>query len=258
VQFANVHESTLRLDRRDRELLTAKEVQRHFLPSGRPEIPGYEFYDYYVPADEIGGDYFGYIALPENRLAIAMGDVAGKGVSAALLMARLCSEVPYRLVMSPSPAEAMQRLNQELFGPDFECPFVTFVLCVLDPVAHTLTFANAGHLPPLWRHASSRVVEELGIEQSGLPLGVEQQPDYRAHTIHLDPGDIVVMYTDGISEAVNGQGTLYGSGRVRDVVATGPLEPAALGRVIIQKLKQFQEDAPQTDDTCLLCFARAK
>lgn len=256
VQFARIHETSLRLDRRDRELATAREVQRHFLPSRRPDVAGYEFYDYYVPADEIGGDYFGYIPLPDGKLAIAMGDVAGKGVSAALLMARLCSEVPYRLVMASSPIETVARLNDELFGPDFECPFVTFGLCLLDPHEHTLSFVNAGHLPPLWRHASSRQVDELGTLQDGLPLGVDKNATYSCEKVILEPGDQVVLYTDGISDTVNPRGTMYGIQRVRDVVATGPLRPGELGRTIVEGVKRFQEEAPQTDDICLLCFAR--
>ena len=133
VEFARVHEARLTFDRRQRELDTAREVQLHFLPHMRPEVPGYCFFDYYQAAEDVGGDYFGYIPLADGRLAIAVGDVSGKGVSAALLMARLCSEVRYCLAICPSAVEAVERMNQELANTTQNDRFVTFLLCVLDP-----------------------------------------------------------------------------------------------------------------------------
>ena len=127
VEFARVHEARLTFDRRQRELDTAREVQLHFLPHKRPEVPGYCFFDYYQAAEDVGGDYFGYIPLADGRLAIAVGDVSGKGVSAALLMARLCSEVRYCLAVSDSASEAVERLNKELENTTLNDRFVTFL-----------------------------------------------------------------------------------------------------------------------------------
>ncbi len=153
VEFARIHQASLHHDRRERDLATAREVQLHFLPNSRPVVPGYRFFDYYEAADDVGGDYFGYIPLADGRLAIALGDVSGKGVSAALLMARLCSEVRYCLAISTTLVEAVERLNRELAGATLNDRFVTFLLCVLDPQQHTLDVVNAGHLPPLRRRA---------------------------------------------------------------------------------------------------------
>src|SRR5690606_6680614 len=114
VEYAQIHHSLLDLDRQKRDLAMAKEVQQHFLPARRPEVPHYHFYDFYRPAEQVAGDYFDYIERPDGRLAMVLGDVAGKGVTAALLMARLCSDVRYALLTSPAPAEALRRLNEEI------------------------------------------------------------------------------------------------------------------------------------------------
>ena len=160
-------EASLRLDRRERELATAREVQLHFLPQAAPEMPGYRFFEYYQAADDVGGDYFGYIPLNDGRLAIAMGDVSGKGVSAALFMARLCSEVRFSVATSNSPEEAMQRLNRELSDPLLDDRFVTFQLAVLDPQQHTLTIVSAGHMPPILRSGRTGAVEYVGQMRQG-------------------------------------------------------------------------------------------
>jgi serine phosphatase RsbU (regulator of sigma subunit) len=203
VEHARVHQASLKLDRRERELSTAREVQLHFLPQKRPDVPGYKFFDYYRAADDVGGDYFGYVALPDGRWAIAVGDVSGKGVSAALMMARLCSEVRYCLVTSASPVEAVARLNRDLIDPTLDDRFVTFLLGVLDPAKHTLTVVNAGHMPPIVRRWTSGAVDQIGVLEAGPPLGFDVASQFAATSVTIEPGDAIVMYTDGISEATN-------------------------------------------------------
>src|SRR5687768_13251740 len=115
----------------------AKEVQLHFLPGRRPEVSGYKFFDFYRPAEQVAGDYFDYVELPDGKLALVIGDVAGKGVSAALLMARLCSDVRYALLTARTPAAAMGKLNEQLCSHRGEGTFVTMAICVLDPHEHS-------------------------------------------------------------------------------------------------------------------------
>ncbi len=204
VEFARVHEARLTFDRRQRELDTAREVQLHFLPHKRPEVPGYCFFDYYQAAEDVGGDYFGYIPLADGRLAIAVGDVSGKGVSAALLMARLCSEVRYCLAISDSASEAVERLNKELENTTLNDRFVTFLLCVLDPLKNELEVVNAGHPSPL--RCRGQNVEKLGWEEAGPPLGLELGRHYASFSTPIAESDTIVLYTDGISEARSAQG----------------------------------------------------
>ena len=259
IEHAQLHEAQLRLDRRERELSTAKEVQRHFLPQRRPDRPGYRFFDYYCAAEDVGGDYFGYIELSDGRLAIALGDVSGKGVSAALLMARLCSEVRYCLATSTTPLEAVKRLNLGLADPTIALGdrFVTFLLCVIDVREHTLSIVNAGHLPPLRRRQNGEV-ESLGEEAAGAPLGYDCEHIYREFTVSLDVGDLIVLFTDGVTDATNPDDESFGIRRVCERIRLGPREPERLGITMVDEVHDFLEGNPQTDDICLLCFSRER
>ena len=175
-----------------RKFGTAKQVQMQFLPQNRPDIAGYGFYDYYQPADEVGGDYFGYIILPDGRLALTIGDVAGKGVSAALLMAHFCAEVRYCLSTTETPADAVNLLNQDLSSEMLNYHFVTFALCVLDPAAHRLTIVNAGHPPSRQRDrgtgqrrrriaAGLRLPSSLRTDRTGAGPGRHDRDVHRRH-----------------------------------------------------------------------------
>jgi len=256
VEYARVHEARLQQDRRDLELETARSVQLHFLPRTRPAIPGYRFYDHYHSANEVGGDYFGYIPLADGRLAAAVGDVAGKGVSAALLMARLCSEVHYCLAATEKPADAVGYLNQKLSDMPLDDRFITFVLGVLDPRNHSLTVVNAGHVPPLWRFGNTKEVEPLLVDDDSPPLGVDARSDYRQVSVSLEPGDSVVMYTDGVNDAASPGGQTFGHRRIREMIARGPDDVAEMGLSLLAELKRFTGNRPQADDLCLLCLAR--
>jgi serine phosphatase RsbU (regulator of sigma subunit) len=236
------------------QLGMAKQVQLQFLPQRRPEVPGYQFYDHYQPANEVGGDYYGYIPLSGGRLALTIGDVAGKGVSAALLMAHFCSEVRYHLATSPTPAEAVKRLNQDLSSETQNYHFVTFALCVLDPKSHRVTVVNAGHLPPLLRRG--REVQPLGAKESGMPLGCEAQREYQQIEVPLQPGDMVVLYTDGVTEAMNAQGDVYGSQRIRQAIVKAPLIVERTGAVVLDDVRRFVGGRLPSDDICLVCFGR--
>ncbi|MGE0756661.1 MAG: SpoIIE family protein phosphatase [Pirellulaceae bacterium] len=277
VNHAHLHETALQFDRRERDLATARQVQQHFLPRDRPEISGYELFDYYRPAEAVGGDYFGYIPLPGGQLAVAVGDVAGHGVPAALLMARLCSEARYCLATHLRPSEAVRALNYHLSRHGFSY-FITFSLCVLDPIRHELTIVNAGHMPPLLRRARSGQVEVLGTEVTAPPLGIDPNLEFSQATAELEPGDRVMLYTDGISEAPNLAGSRYGVDRIRDI-CTEPLSPQALIERLLADVLAFSctrgvdvtsafavedllagptvtQGAPQEDDVCVVSFAR--
>jgi serine phosphatase RsbU (regulator of sigma subunit) len=254
VEYAQAHQAQLQLDRRERALATAKQVQLHFLPQFRPQVSGYRFYDYYSSAEEVGGDYYGYTPLPDGRLAITLGDVSGKGISAALVMARLCSEVRYRLVTTASPLEAVQQLNAELCKPEHEAWFVTFVLLVLDPQTNQATLLNAGHMPPLCRRATGEVAE-IG-PASGPPLGCDERTQYAPCSVALEPGDTVLMYTDGVNEAMSPRRQLYGVERVHATVRAGPASLAELCEHLLADVRDFTCNLPQNDDICMIGIQR--
>jgi serine phosphatase RsbU (regulator of sigma subunit)/pSer/pThr/pTyr-binding forkhead associated (FHA) protein len=256
VEYAQAHQAKLNLDRRERELATAREVQLHFLPQIRPEIPGYRFFDHYASAQEVGGDYYGYLTLPDQRTAISLGDVSGKGISAALIMARLCSEVRYRLGTAGTLRDGFHQLNEEFAKPENDTWFVTFVLCVLDTSRHLLTLFNAGHMSPICRRSAEGEVEELGEAITGPPLGCDASISYDFCTAQLEPGDSLLIYTDGITEAMNAQHELYGRTRLHQAIRSGPERVDELCNWILDDVKSFTLQHPQNDDICLMGFQR--
>ena len=256
VEYARKHEQTMLLDRRQRDLDMAKQVQLRFLPNQEPQIKGYSFSSYYHSAEDIGGDYYGYIPLVGNRLAISIADVAGKGVSAALLMAQLCSEMRFCLATSETPAEATEHLNLILAQPERGELFVTALQTVLDSKNHTFTLVNAGHMLPVIKRAATGTIEEPGMSISSLPLGVQHFTKFSQMELDLDPGDTVVMFTDGITEAMNPAEEPYSTGRLRKVIEEGPFDPQELLNHILKDLKAYTKGRSQSDDICLVVFGR--
>ena len=189
-----------RLHQERRDLEAATQIQKSFLPAARPRVPQLHFFDYYASARQIGGDYYDYIPLPSNRLAVALGDVSGKGVAAALWMARLSAAVRFCLASEADAPTAMRRLNVGLTQTGADDRFVTFTAAILDLATYGVTLVNAGHMPPLRRRPGRPGVEEVGDAIVGLPLGVMDRP-YEQMTFPLEPGDVLLFYTDGVTEA---------------------------------------------------------
>src|SRR5262245_35814522 len=187
-----------------RELVQAQQVQLSLLPA-QPDVPGYEFSAYYRPAREVGGDSYDFIPLPTRRLAITVGDVAGKGVPAALLMAKVSADAQFCFQLEEDPAAALNRLNARLYPHASAVGrFVTFTAAVLDAESHAVTLVNAGHPPPLlYRPGTGAVQEALPGGTAGLPLGVEKGEVYRAFRVGLQPGDCLILYSDGVTEAMD-------------------------------------------------------
>ena len=255
VENAQLHEAALRQKALERDLELAHTVQQGFLPHKSPEIAGYDFFDFYEPANQVGGDYFDYIVLPKNRLAIIVADVSGKGMPAALLMAKLSAEAKYALVSELGPSGALLKLNAQFAQANWADRFVTMAMVVLDLERHEVQLANAGHLPPfLRRHEGG--VEPVGVDEISVPLGVIDELYCETKTFPLTPGDSVVMFTDGISEAMNMNNDLYGLARISEQVGGMAESVKQLGDNILQDVKRFVGKRSQSDDMCLLCFGR--
>src|SRR5690606_9776650 len=227
------------------------------LPRSGPDVAGYHFFDYYESARQVGGDYYDYVLLPEGRFAVVVGDVAGKGMSAALLMARLSSDVRFSLASFRDPAKAVTRANKSFAQHDWADRFVTMLVAVIDPATHECTLVNAGHMPPLLRRRDG-TIEEVGEEESGLPLGVSDDYEFESCHFQLDPGDSLTMFTDGFSEAMNQDSELYGLARLREQVASQAVDVEELGHHVLNDVRKFVGDHPQSDDMCLVCFGRSK
>ncbi len=248
IELARLHESR-------RDLEAATEIQRSFLPDERPQIPGLTFFDHYASAQHIGGDYYDYIPLPGNRLAVALGDVAGKGVSAALLMARLSVTVRFCLASERNLALAVDRINATMIRTCGDGRFVTFVVGVIDLTAFEMTWVNAGHVPPLLRRPSGELIA-IGESAAGIPLGVFDR-QYEATTLPFQPGDAVLLCTDGIIEAKNAAKEMYGLERLKTLFAKSGDNVESTGAAILADVSQFAAGHPAHDDVTMVCFGRA-
>lgn len=255
IENAQLYEQAIRQREVERDLQLAHQVQRGFLPLKAPAVEGYKFFDYYEPANQVGGDYYDYVMLPGGRLAVVVADVVGHGVAAALLMARLSSYVRFCLATGAMPAEAASQVNASLAEVGTEDRFITMVLGVLDAEKQQLTFANAGHMAPMLRRSSGEVTE-IGDEHTGVPLGVLDDYQYEQFTVSVEPGDIYALYTDGINEAMNTAHELYSIERMRQLFASSGQDIDAFGSKLIGDVQRFTLGEPQNDDMCLVCFGR--
>lgn len=255
IDNAHLHEQVVAQQALKRDLEVAREMQQALLPKAAPDVRGYYFFQHYQAAYEVGGDYYDYVLLPEDRFAAVVGDVAGKGVSAAILMAKLSSDVRFWLAREPDPAKALAKINAAFSRHGWDDRFVTMVVAVVDPQACELTLVNAGHMPPLLRTVDGAVVE-IGGEEAGLPLGVMDDYPYEAHRREFLAGDFLTIYTDGFSEAMNAKRDLFGLERLVEICSNKDVAPKELGPCVLDSVRKFAGDYPQSDDMCLVCFGR--
>lgn len=255
VENSNMHAAVIKQRDLERELEFATQVQLGFLPTERPRLAGYQFYDFYEAAYRVGGDFFDYVLLPDGRIAVGLGDVAGKGISAALLMARLYSSARYELLTRPTIASAMAGLNETLASSGLGHRFVTLVFAVIDPRTHVVTIVNAGHMAPLVRDIHGDV-QKVGSEDSGLPLGIKPDTEYKQTQWTLAPGDTMVLYTDGVTEAMTSANEIYGLKRLTEFLSHAPVEVEPLGEALVEDVERYCAGEPQRDDICLICFRR--
>ena len=255
VENAYLYHQALKQRDMERDLEFATQVQLGFLPHSRPKLPGYEFADYYEPAQRVGGDYFDYIPLQNGRLAVALADVAGKGVPAALLMARLYSSVRYHLISQPDAATAMTSLNAEISISGLGHRFITCLIMVIDPQTHELTLVNAGHLSPLRRSATGKI-DPIGALESGMPLGIVSDQKFQQTKYELLAGESWLVFTDGVTEAMRSQKEIYGNKRLTDFYAKAPAKIDDIVKAVVEDVEAFVEGQPQSDDICMVGFQR--
>lgn len=254
IENAQFHDWLIRRKEVDQDLQLANEVQRAFLPRCSPAIPGYEFFNYYRAAVLVGGDYYDYVELPDGRMVVLVADVAGKSMAAAMVMARVSAEAKYCLATEGAAGAAMNRLNDRLCQLQIE-RFVTMAILVLDPRTHQVTLVNAGHMPPLCRRADG-AIEELGAEESGLPLGIIPGTKYQETVVLLRPGESLTLYTDGVSDAMDFRNQCFQTHRICRCLQDGDGGVQVLGHAIIRAVQEFIGSRPQTDDICLVCLGR--
>ncbi len=237
VDNAQLHERQLKQQAIQADLDAARKVQHVLLPAAPPVMDDYQFFDFYEPANQVGGDFYDYIALRDGRVAVVLADVSGKGVAAALVMAKISAEVRYFLASEPTAAEAVEKINESFCRAGWEDRFATFVLALLDPAQNRVTIVNAGHMPPFVRLAD-RCVKELAPEISGLPLGVAEGIPYESAEVALAPGEMITLFTDGISEALNPANELYTLEHLQKQLGLPADNAATLGRIVLDDVKR--------------------
>jgi serine phosphatase RsbU (regulator of sigma subunit) len=256
-QANTLHTTLERLEQETRErarveqdLRVARDIQQASLPKAVPKLEGWEIVPFYQPAREVGGDFYDFHLLSEGRLGLLVGDATGKGVPAALVMSTTCGmlQLAAQALESFSPGEVLARVNETLFTRIPPNMFVTCFYAILDPKSGTLSYANAGHdLPCLWRGGDC---EELRAR--GMPLGLMPGMGYEEKEITLGAGEATLFYSDGLVEAHDPKGAMFGFPRLRALIAEHG-EKGLLGDFLMEELYTFVgEHWEQEDDITLL------
>jgi sigma-B regulation protein RsbU (phosphoserine phosphatase) len=254
VENARLVEARFQQERLERELQLAMEIQQRFQPTAPPVVPGYEFQGISFPCYEIGGDYYDFIQRDDGRLVIALGDVSGKGTAAALLMSSLHAAIHAQTGSHDTLVQTISAVNRYLAENIPPNRFVTLFYAELDPESGALSFLNAGHNPPLIIHAAG-TVEQLA--SGGLPLGIKADADYREGRTHLQLGDVLVIYSDGVTEAASPSGEEFGPTRLYEVVSRNVDASAAGIRDRIESaLTKFSQGTQAADDITLVIVKR--
>lgn len=234
------------------DFMLARDLQASMLPASVPGLPGLQMAALYRPAESLGGDYYDFMWLAEGQLGLAIGDVSGKGVAAAMTMAATRSALRFAARLGHSPAQVLYQVNRRLFRDLKRRNYVTLFYAILDVEAHVLRWSNGGHPPPLLLRASG-AQEELA--KGGLPVAMFDNARYATGQVSLRPGDLVFFYTDGVTEAVNAAGEEFGKERLTAVLRRHASRSA---REILQRasaaLEKHTGGSPQRDDITALAL----
>jgi serine phosphatase RsbU (regulator of sigma subunit) len=236
--------------RLEREMEVARDIQMELLPKTFPNIPGLDVFAFSVPARQVGGDCYDIIDLGDGHLAITIGDVAGKGTPAAILMANVQAAVR-ALSESGIPATSLiEKVNSLVHRSTEESGFITFFYCVLDTQTGHLRYVNAGHNPPCVLRGDGR---KDYLDRGGVVIGIMSGMTYEEGETHIGRGDAVVLYTDGITEATNPRDEMYGEARLESVLEEYRGESAReIEERVYTDVKDFTEGAAQADDLTMV------
>ncbi|RPJ46531.1 MAG: PDZ domain-containing protein [Candidatus Latescibacterota bacterium] len=250
IENSELHHNTIEKERMERELRLAREIQLGFLPRKPPEIPAVDLAAVNAPCREIGGDYYDFLPTRPAGLGVAVADATGHGVPAALLMANLQATLRVEALTHTSPAEVLGRVNAFAFRQAQESHFVTCFYGLVDVRTGCLRYANAGHNPPLLVRADGT---SLLLGDSDILLGVDEGSDYREHAVDLFPGDVLVLYTDGVTEEPNAREESFGIERLTDLVrANRGLSAVGICDLVLRNVMEFVAGEPGDDITLVV------
>ncbi len=255
IENARLYQVAVEKGRMEQELQMAHQVQASLLRCAMPRIPGWEFASRWRPAREVAGDYYDLILLDKGQLGLVIADVSGKGMAAALFMALTRSVIRACAGRSSTPADGIAHANRLICADSSGGMFVSLFYGLLDPRSGQLTYVNAGHNPPLLYRSEEDQLTELS--PTGVVLGVVEDAHYDQRTIQLDPGDFILLYTDGVTEATDRQGQEFGEERLRSIVHQRRASPLAETVVALeQAVGEFVGTAPASDDITIAAAKR--
>ncbi len=242
-------------ERLSRELEIAREVQQHLFPQHLPAISGLEYCGLCHPAREVGGDYYDFLELPGGKFGVAIGDVSGKGIGASLMMASLCASLRSQAAIAANLTELIERVNSLVYGASSVNRYATFFYAEYDPRNRQISYVNAGHNPPVVLRGSNSACQIFRWEAGGPPVGLLPNARYEQVSFTLEPDDILVLFTDGISESMNGNDEEWSEERLIDLAKTCDGLPAtAIMDRIMTAAQAFAQGAPQHDDMTVVAL----
>ena len=253
------HDQPMQIMRLDHDLEIARDIQRILLPEKSPAVPGFEIAGINIPARQVSGDYFDYIRVDEHRLGVAIADVSGKGVPASLIMAICRSVLRSQAPQNPSPADVLKAVNRQLYPDIKEDMFISMAYLVVDHSVGSVTLARAGHDAPLLYRRVQQTVEL--IKPPGMVVGIDSGSVFDRITndfaIRLEQGDCLVLYTDGVTEALDAEGFEFGIDRmIQSVRASAAHGASAIIVRLIDDVRNFVGAQPQNDDITLITIRK--
>ncbi len=251
---ARLHAQLLKRERLEQDLRNARRIQNSFLPRETPKLPGYRFEHWYGTALEVGGDFYDFVEVPNDRVLVVVGDVSGKGISAALMMATMASHVRFFAGSEQDPAGLLSRLNEVALA-SAEDMFVTVLVMFLNWKEQTITMSNAGHCYPLVRKPDGTVERLEG--GAGFPVGITADAEFPSTTFSLGNGDVLCLFSDGITESMNEDEDQFGYTRLTQTLADCDGSPGDMVKSILSAIRDHAGAAAQSDDLTLVCFGRS-
>ncbi len=246
-------------ERIEQDLRVARTIQQASLPKEVPQLEGWQISPYYQPAREVGGDFYEFFELDEGRVGFAVGDATGKGVPAAFVMSATCALLGgVATALGSSPGEVLARVNEAVLARIPANMFVTCFYGVLEPKSGSLSYTNAGHNLPCCRH-DERPAPTTDLSARGMPLGLMPGMIYEEKETVLVPGESVLFYTDGLVEAHNAKGEMFGTPHLRSLLSKHPMGATDLCATLMAELRRFTgEGWEQEDDITLLTLQRSR
>jgi sigma-B regulation protein RsbU (phosphoserine phosphatase) len=255
IESARLYAQEIQQQLTNRELETARTIQKDFLPQTVPQHAGWSIAAFWRPVREVAGDFYDFYALPDGRLAVVIADVSGKGVPAALFMALCVTMLRLSMSLGFAPSELLDRTNRSVISDQRSKMFATVFLGYLDFDSGAMQYALAGHNPPLLYRAALGRCETF--EASGVAMGVFESAEYVEEWVTLAEGDVLVLYTDGISEVIDVQEEEFGEERLEELVVRHASHSAnELAELIVEAVAAFAQDRGAFDDETLVVIKR--